>query len=196
MLASTSTGANMEKLWEVANGRPRGPLVMLRNDQSLVITADGHYRGSPRVEREMVYSIHTELGDQEILTPEEFAAKFSWKNDPERVLLIATPTKPPSEIVASPAGSLVGPERRAAEWVLSLGGSLRIRRGDAEREIVAANDLPAGELQVVFVLLNHHRVTDADLEHLKALPRLRRLYLGNCGGSGAGLENLKVLPNL
>jgi WD40 repeat protein/serine/threonine protein kinase len=104
MLASTSTGANMAKLWEVETGRPRGTLVMLRNDQYLVITADGHHRGSPRVEREMVYVIQTERG-QETLTPEEFAAKYSWKNDPERVLLIATPTKRPSEIVASPAGS-------------------------------------------------------------------------------------------
>ena len=63
-----------------------GRLVTLREDQHLVVSADGHYRGTPRVERELVYVVQTDRG-QEALTPEEFSKKYGWRNDPERVRL-------------------------------------------------------------------------------------------------------------
>src|SRR5262249_51869867 len=57
-------------------------------------------------------------------------------------------------------------ERKAAEWVLSLGGKVTIRDGDEDRDINTAKDLPA-EPQVVRVDLQQRTgVTDADLARL------------------------------
>lgn len=71
---------------ETQTGRPRGVWMPLLNDHWVPLSADGHYRGTPRVERELVFVVQTDQG-QETLTPEEFATKYGWKNDPERVRL-------------------------------------------------------------------------------------------------------------
>jgi hypothetical protein len=42
--------------------------------------------GTPRAEREIVYVVETERG-QETLTPAEMAKKYGWKNDPAKVRL-------------------------------------------------------------------------------------------------------------
>ncbi len=49
--------------------------------------AAGHYRGSRNIERDLIYIAETEDGVQHTLTPEEFAKKYGWKNDPDRVRL-------------------------------------------------------------------------------------------------------------
>ena len=46
--------------------------------------ADGHYRGSPGVEDELLYVVQTDRG-QETLAPEEFTKQYGWKNDPQKV---------------------------------------------------------------------------------------------------------------
>jgi WD40 repeat protein len=74
------------QLWETKTGRPRGTLVPLREEQYLAVSPDGHYRGPRRIERELVYVVQTDQG-QDTLTPEEFAQKYGWKNDPDRVRL-------------------------------------------------------------------------------------------------------------
>jgi formylglycine-generating enzyme required for sulfatase activity/WD40 repeat protein len=51
------------------------------------LSPDGHYTGSPGVEKEFVYVVLTDTGEQLTLTPAEFAAKYGWKNDPARVQL-------------------------------------------------------------------------------------------------------------
>jgi WD40 repeat protein/serine/threonine protein kinase len=81
-----SQGACVTWVWEVETGRPRGTLLQLRNERSLTIAADGHYSGSPRVERELVCVVENGQG-REVLTPEEFAGKYGWQNDPQRVRL-------------------------------------------------------------------------------------------------------------
>jgi hypothetical protein len=69
-------------------GWTRGTLVTLRDELYLAVSAEGHYRsrGPWRIERELVYVVQTEHG-QDTLTPEEFAQKYGWKNDPDRVRL-------------------------------------------------------------------------------------------------------------
>jgi WD40 repeat protein/serine/threonine protein kinase len=74
------------RLWETETGRCCLTTVALRNEQYLTVSADGHYRGSPQVERHLVYVVQTDHG-QETLTPDEFAKRYGWKNDPERVRL-------------------------------------------------------------------------------------------------------------
>ena len=49
-----------------------------------MLSEGGHYRcENPTVEAELVYVVQTEQG-QQTLTPPEFAAKYGWKNDPEK----------------------------------------------------------------------------------------------------------------
>jgi serine/threonine protein kinase len=88
-------------------------------------------------------------------------------------------------------------DRRAAKWVLSLGGEIYIHRAGKEQKINTANDLPAGELDLVNIyLLGNRQVSDAGLEHLKGLTRLKNLILDSTQISDAGLEHLKALTCL
>ena len=49
------------------------PVASMPTDNGwLVISPEGHYRGSPDVEKEIVYVVQTDRG-QETLSPEEFA---------------------------------------------------------------------------------------------------------------------------
>jgi hypothetical protein len=71
-------------VWDVATGRVQAVLLGLPRDRALAVGATGHYRCTPGVERDLVYVVQTDRG-QETLTPEEFARKYGWKNDPEQV---------------------------------------------------------------------------------------------------------------
>jgi len=51
----------------------------------LTVSADGHYRGSPKIEEHIVCAAGIEDGRQQTFTPAEFAKRFGWKNDPEKV---------------------------------------------------------------------------------------------------------------
>jgi WD40 repeat protein len=73
-------------IWEIARGATSLTLVPLRGGQWLAIRPDGHYRGSPGVEEEIVYVVQSDAG-QELLTPAEFARRYGWKNDPQCVRL-------------------------------------------------------------------------------------------------------------
>ncbi len=50
---------------------------------------DGHFRGTPGAEKELVCVVLTEDGHQETLPPAEFEQKYGWKNDPDKVRLAA-----------------------------------------------------------------------------------------------------------
>ena len=63
----------------------RRPLALPR---PCVVFFSGHYRGSPGVEDQIVYVAMHEDGSQRTDTPAEFAAKFNWKNDPEKAELL------------------------------------------------------------------------------------------------------------
>jgi WD40 repeat protein len=72
------------ELWEVGRGRLRCTLIALQGKRGVAITPDGHYCGTPGIERELVYVVQTAAG-QETLEPQEFARRYRWKNDPKRV---------------------------------------------------------------------------------------------------------------
>jgi WD40 repeat protein len=75
------------RLWDLDKARPLSTLMLLRMGRPIVwvaVSPDGHYRGSTWVEKEFVYVVRTDSG-QDIFTRAEFASKFNWKNDPERV---------------------------------------------------------------------------------------------------------------
>ncbi len=77
-------------VWDTATGKLRCTLVGLRKEQWLAVSRDGHYDGAPGIERELVHVVQTESG-QETITPQQFAERFGWENDPERVRALATP---------------------------------------------------------------------------------------------------------
>jgi WD40 repeat protein/serine/threonine protein kinase len=52
------------------------------------ISADGHYRGSDGIEQHLVYVALTKDGHQQTYSPADFAAKFNWKNDPTKAVLL------------------------------------------------------------------------------------------------------------
>jgi WD40 repeat protein len=83
--AAHKTSVTVE-LMDADTGRRRALLVPLGNGRGLAISPEGHYRGTPGVERELVYVVQTDKG-QETLTPQEFEQKYHWKNDPDRVRL-------------------------------------------------------------------------------------------------------------
>ena len=89
------------------------------------------------------------------------------------------------------------PDCRAAEWVLSIGGTIQIRRDGQEREIKATKDLPAAPFEVVSVILEgNSKVDDAGMEHFKGLTNLAHLDLSNTQVGDAGLERLKGVTSL
>ncbi|HPM79194.1 MAG TPA: SUMF1/EgtB/PvdO family nonheme iron enzyme [Candidatus Anammoximicrobium sp.] len=74
---------------EAATGHRLGTLLpQIGDDQWLLVGPDGHYQGSDKIEDSLVYAVLTESGQQASYTPAEFAAKFSWKNDPAQARLL------------------------------------------------------------------------------------------------------------
>ncbi len=57
----------------------------------LVIGPTGHCRGSKGIAEHVVYVAQLDDGSNITLTPQEFAKRFGWKNDPEKATLMAWP---------------------------------------------------------------------------------------------------------
>jgi serine/threonine protein kinase/WD40 repeat protein len=57
--------------------------IPLRDNLGLEVSPEGHYRCPPWLEREVLYVVQTDQG-QETLVPGEFSQRYKWKNDPER----------------------------------------------------------------------------------------------------------------
>jgi hypothetical protein len=71
----------------------RGTLYALGNGRILASAADGHYRGSPGVEADLVASVDTGKA-RLLLAPAEFARRFGFENDPKRALLLGPDEEP------------------------------------------------------------------------------------------------------
>src|SRR5262249_30725449 len=92
--------------------------------------------------------------------------------------------------VIEPTAS-VDPDRRAAEYVLSIGGGVKV--DGAERLIRAAADLPGGFVALTYVDLTlNKQVTDAGLAVFKDCRNLTILSLYGCGQiTDAGMAHFK-----
>ncbi len=71
--------------WSPVGRRLHAVLFSLPTGGHVAISADGHYQGSRGAEKNLVYVAVTERGEQLTLTPDEFASKYGWKNDPAKV---------------------------------------------------------------------------------------------------------------
>lgn len=89
-------------------------------------------------------------------------------------------------------------ERRAAEWVLSVGGKIEVAVGGKESVVVDEADmLPDGPLKLIGVDLSElGQVTDADLAKLDGLSQLVRLILGGTGITSEASAQLRAHPLL
>ena len=85
-------------------------------------------------------------------------------------------------------------DRFAAEWVLSIGGTVSIRgKGD----IKTSADLPRSTVRLTGVLLNDNKqVSDAGLVHVKDCKNLTAFDLGGTLVSDTGLAHFKYCKNL
>jgi len=83
-------------------------------------------------------------------------------------------------------------DRRAAEWVVSVGGRVRVT-SDGDRPIAAAIDLPKERFELTHVNLDNARASDPDLDRLAFCRKLGQLSGGgaNVKITDAGLARLK-----
>jgi len=77
-------GESMIRLRSLDDNQPLRTILALRDSQYALISHDGHYRGSPGAEEELVYVVQTDQG-QETLAPETFRNMYGWTNDPTKV---------------------------------------------------------------------------------------------------------------
>jgi serine/threonine protein kinase len=95
----------------------------------------------------------------------------------------------------SPASA--GTDRRAAEWVLSIGGNIHVTQKDKEWRIAVAGNLPQAAFELTAVDLSRNQtVSDGELAKLKDCKNLTKLVLDGTLVSNAGLVYLKDFKNL
>ncbi|MBI1914598.1 MAG: hypothetical protein HYS12_07650, partial [Planctomycetes bacterium] len=90
------------------------------------------------------------------------------------------------------------PDRRAAEWVLSIGGTINIKENGKERQTGAVGDLPRRAFELTDVRLGGNpKVSDAGLAHFKDCKNLTHLILTAATKvNDAGLAHFKDFKNL
>jgi formylglycine-generating enzyme required for sulfatase activity len=87
------------------------------------------------------------------------------------------------------------PDRRAAEYVLSNGGTVKVN--EQGQEIKAAAGLPREQFRLTHVWLSENRRSnDADMANLGGCKNLREIFLGNTNVGDAGLGPLAGLDKL
>jgi hypothetical protein len=86
--------------------------------------------------------------------------------------MMAPTIKLPAEISLQ-----VDPDRRAAEWVLSVGGTVRISANGSNLDLPLRSPLPQGRFELVGVKLEKLRLHDSDLQHLTVLTHITTLSL-------------------
>jgi hypothetical protein len=71
-------GASAIRLLRIADGQLVYTILSLRGRQYAIVNSDGRWHGSPGLEKELVYVVQVD-GGQETLTPEEFRGKYAGK---------------------------------------------------------------------------------------------------------------------
>ena len=75
--------------------------------------------------------------------------------------------------VAQPQPKAVEADRRAAEWVLRVDGSVRIVVDGASLDVKASEKLPEGDLKLVSITVYSPKATNDGLDYLQGLEHLR-----------------------
>jgi WD40 repeat protein/tRNA A-37 threonylcarbamoyl transferase component Bud32 len=137
---------NTMRLHEIASNRPVGVFMALPDNRYVSFSPEGHYRGSRNVERDLVYVVQMDDGVQHTLTPAEFAKKYNWKNDPEKVKFVDAPP-PRAESSAAPKAAPGTAKRAQVRPVQAVG---RVY-GDNFHRCTASAIMPSIGLPVALV---------------------------------------------
>ena len=107
-------------------------------------------------------------------------------------------TKPVATTPSAPALDPIdyAAERKAAEWVLSIGGGLHLADDKGQPVGLVDGKLPDAPFAVTFVDLPSKQVRDADLARFSGCRRLKYLNLDVTLIDGSGLVHLSRLPAL
>jgi WD40 repeat protein len=74
------------RFWDAAKGQLRG-VILAEPDYVVYLTTDGQWKVDPQKEVDLVYVVQTDR-EQVTLTPDEFATRFRWKNNPAKVKMV------------------------------------------------------------------------------------------------------------
>lgn len=164
----------------IKDNDPKGILVLEIDDPGVSVKVDGDDR------------VVTGVGTREIqLKPGQYTVETQKdgkvvRRDPvtisknERQIVRVSWERPPG----------VDHDRRAAEYVLSIGG--RVKVNDEDQDITAAADLPQGPFRLTMVELSQNKqVTDAGLAVFKDCKNLTRLSLWQTNVGDEGLVHVK-----
>jgi WD40 repeat protein len=75
------------RFWDAGSGELKSILIPLDDDRHCILSPEGHFTGTPQIERQLVIVVLTDDGRQETLSPAEFEQKYGWRNEPEKVKL-------------------------------------------------------------------------------------------------------------
>ncbi|MGD0896981.1 MAG: WD40 repeat domain-containing protein [Thermoguttaceae bacterium] len=78
-------GMNLVRQWDVETARPVVTLLPIEGNRFALISPEGHYRGSPGIEDQLLYVALTDEGEYLTLSGPEFEKQYGWKNDPAKV---------------------------------------------------------------------------------------------------------------
>jgi WD40 repeat protein len=84
IVASLAEGGAVH-LWKPSTGEPLRAFVFLKGLEPVAISPQGHYLARDDVDKELVYVVEIAGGEQLTLSPADFATRYGWKNDPERL---------------------------------------------------------------------------------------------------------------
>ena len=114
-----------------------------------------------------------------------------------QALKLTGPTMPKAVATTPVPASDFAADRRAAEYVLSIGGSITVRLNEQDRLCKFTTDLPRDPFRLTQVdLKNNQQLSDAGLANFKDCMNLTLLFLGNTKVSDAGLAHFKDCKNL
>ncbi len=88
------------------------------------------------------------------------------------------------------------PNRRAAEWVLGIGGKVRVVINGERQEIKSISDLPRANFVIDVIDTQRKPITDADLATLDGLTQLKALWIRDVPITGSGLADVHGLTEL
>ena len=113
------------------------------------------------------------------------------------VRLEPAPTKPSvwsaATTITSPKTLATNPDRRAAEYVLSIGGTINVSENGQDRVIKVSADVPPGEFELTAVnLLFNNKVSDAGLAHFAGCPKLGVVIVKNTKVTEVGVKKLSA----
>ncbi len=177
-----------------------GTLILTVDDPKVIVEIDGQKALVKQTPNGKALEISVDPGDHTLVvkTADGILLKtddrFTMEAGGKKQLTAVLERDKPATIVSTPS---TNPDRRAAEWVLSIGGTINIQEYGQERPIAAVGDLPRGAFELTRVNLDLNlKVSDAGLAVFKDCKNLTGLLLAVTQVSDVGLAHFKDCKNL